>query len=233
MTHSISVVCFKWHAPGYRCKFDSTHVNTLRDMVARHYPDQHRFICVTDDPQGIADGIEKLRIWNDYANVPNPTGGGRPSCYRRLKLFAPDIGDFLGERIVWLDLDAVVCGDLRPLWNRPEDVVLWRNPQNLWPYNGAMGMLTAGARPRVWTDFDPKTSPALTESVGYRGSDQAWLSYRIPGEATWSAADGVYYIGVMPDGRRDVKPANARIVFFNGGNPPWESNHAWVRANYR
>lgn len=230
---TVSVVCFKWQTPGYRGIFNASHVNTLRDMVARHYPDPHRFICVTDDAEGIADGIEVVPLWDDHATVPNPSGGGRPTCYRRLKLFAPDIGETLGDRIVWLDLDTVICGDLRPLWNRNEDVVLWKNPQNLWPYNGAIGMLTAGARPQVWTDFDPDTSPAQTQARGYRGSDQAWLSHKIPGEATWSAADGLYYIRNMPRDRKDVLPENARVVFFNGGYAPQDVPFGWVKEHYR
>lgn len=229
----LTVVCFKWRTPGYRGVFDSSHVNTLRDMVARHYPDPHRFVCVTDDPRGIASGIEILPLWDDYANVPNPTGGGRPTCYRRLKLFSADAGDVFGDRIVWLDLDTVICGDLRPLWNRPEPIVLWRNPQNLWPYNGAMGMLNAGARPHVWTDFHPIRSPAQTHAARYRGSDQAWLSFKIPGEATWSEADGVYYIGSMPNRDRRSLPGNAKIIFFTGGDPPWKSPIPWAREHYR
>lgn len=229
----LSVVCFKWSTPDYRGIFSSAHVNTLRDMVARHYPEPHRFICVTDDAKGIADGVEIIPLWNDHAGVPNPTGGGRPTCYRRLKLFAADAGETFGDRIVWLDLDTVICGDMRPVWNRSEDVVLWKNPQNLWPYNGAMGMLKAGARPDVWNDFDPIKSPAATHAAGYRGSDQAWLSLKIPGEATWSDADGVYYINHMPGKLKNVLPENARIVFFTGGNPPADSSMEWVRKHYR
>lgn len=199
-------------------------------MVARHYPDPHRFICFTDDPRGIEDIARP--IWNDYASVPNPTGGGRPSCYRRLKLFDPGMRGVLGERFVMLDLDAVICGDLRPLWNRPEDVVMWKSPAKLWPYNGAMFLANVGARPWVWADFDPVESPKATTRAGYRGSDQAWMSYALgPNEATWSEQDGVYYYGTMRP--RDALPKNARIIFTTGGSAPWTLRHPWVRQHYR
>lgn len=233
----IAVVTFKWSTPGYDATFTAEHVNTLRRMVARHYPDNHRFICVTDDAYGIDQRVEIVPLWHDHASVPNPTGSGRPTCYRRLKLWSRDAAEMLslyeGDRIVWLDLDTVIVGDLRPLWNRDEDVVLWRNPENLWPYNGATGIMTIGARPQVWEDFDPIESPARTHAAGYRGSDQAWLSLTIPGEATWSQADGVHYVHDTAWTNKRVLPDGARLVFFTGRRPPWASTLPWVREHYR
>lgn len=227
----ISVVTFKWSTPGYRAKFTAEHVRTLQRMVARHYPDPHRFVCFTDDATGIEDIA--LSLWDDYASVPNPTGGGRPSCYRRLKLFDPSMSEIIGPRFVMLDLDTVITGDLRPLWNRPEDVVMWKSPSNEWPYNGAMFMANTGARPKVWTDFDPVESPKLTTAAGFRGSDQAWLSYALgPNEAVWTQADGVVYYGKMMRPRERL-PKGSRIVFTTGGTAPWTLKHQWVREHYR
>lgn len=228
----LSIVTFKWNTPGYRAVFISEHVNTLRRMVRRHYKSPHRFICITDDPEGLDDGVEALPIWDDHKNVPNPTGGGRPSCYRRLKLFDPAMSEILGDRFVMLDLDCVICGDLSPLFDRPEDVVFWKSPTKEWPYNGAMMMANTGARPQVWRDFDPIESPKLTQAIGYRGSDQAWISYKLGwGEAVWTVDDGVYYYGVMRS--RRILPPNARIVFTTGGSAPWTLRWSWVRKHYR
>lgn len=228
----ISVVTFKWATPGYRAKFTSEHVNTLRRMVRRHYQAPHRFICITDDPAGLDGGIEVVPLWDHHSSVPNPTGGGRPSCYRRLKLFDPAMAEVIGDRFVMLDLDCVICGDLSPLFDRPEDAVFWKSPTNEWPYNGAMFMANTGARPQLWQDFDPLESPKLTQAAGYRGSDQAWISYKLGwNEATWTERDGVYYYGKMRN--RQSVPANARIIFTTGGSAPWTLRHPWVRKHYR
>lgn len=227
----LTVVTFKWHTPGYRAKFNPEHVRTLQSMVARHYPDPHRIVCFTDDPVGIEDVA--LPLWDDYASVPNPTGGGRPSCYRRLKLWDPAMRDVLGRRFVMLDLDVVICGDLRPLWNRPEDVVMWRSPSREWPYNGAMMLANTGARPQAWADFDPHESPRITQARGYRGSDQAWLSHILgPDEAVWTAKDGVIFQNDLwrPHSRQ---PRDGRVVFTTGGHPPWKARAPWVRQHYR
>lgn len=228
----LSVVTFRWTNPGYRAQFKSSHVNILRRMVGRHYRKPHRFLCITDDPSGLDHGIEAIPLWDDHANVPNPTGGGRPSCYRRLKLWAPEMASVLGERWVLLDLDTVIAGDLTPLWDRPEDVVMWKSPTGEWAYNGASMMANAGARPEVWTQFDPIESPELTTSLGYRGSDQAWLSHILPpNEATWDERDGVYFYSRLRN--RRVLPSNAKIVFTTGGCAPWTLRHPWVRQHYR
>ncbi len=213
-------------------------MRVLRNMVRRHYAKPHRFVCVTDDPAGIDPDVEIVPLWNDHANVPSPHGGLNPSCYRRLKAFSAEIASVFGQRFVSVDLDCVITGDLRPLWDRPEDFVCWgdTNPLPGSHYNGSMMMLTAGARRKVWEMFDPKTSPQKAKRAGCWGSDQGFISYCLgPGEARWTKADGVYSYrnDLQP---RNSLPANARIVLFHGKIDPWAppaSGIDWVRQHYR
>lgn len=236
----LTVVTWKWRPnPGYRSTFGPETVNTLQRMVARHYPDPHTFVCVTDDAEGIdTDHVRIVPAWNDFARVPSPHAGNKPSCYRRLRLFKPDIGETLGSRIVSLDLDCVVTGDLRPVWNRPEPFVIWGDTNRRTLYNGSMILLTAGAKPQLWTDFDPRTSPARAHAAGNFGSDQAWISFRLgPGQAMWKRGDGVLSF------RNDLLrfhggrlPAEARIVFFHGPSDPWDTavqeRYPWIKKHY-
>jgi len=233
----LSVLCWKWRArPGYRSTFGPEAVNTLRRMVARHYPAPHRFVCLTDDPRGLEPTVQALPLWPDLAGLANPWGPHNPSCYRRLRAFAADAGALLGDRFVSVDLDCVVTGDLRPLWDRPEDFVIWGNTNKKTLYNGSMWLLRAGARRQVWDQFDPGRSPLRAKRAGQFGSDQGWISYCLgPGEARWTQRDGVYSF------RNDLKgtgklPADARIVFFHGHGDPWSPEHRrlpWVRAHYQ
>jgi hypothetical protein len=213
----LTVCCFKWRPVGpYRSTFGPDTVNTLAGMVRRHYADPHRFLCITDDAEGLDSSIDVLPIWRHLADVPNPMGVRRPSCYRRLTLFDPAMAPIVGKRVVWLDLDCVVTNDLRPLWNRPEDVVLWGGTHQKTPYNGSMVLLTVGARPKVWARFHPVLSPRQTRAAGFYGSDQAWLSYVLgPKEARWTQADGVYSFPCDVEPRGLLPPAS-RIVFFHG-----------------
>lgn len=236
-----SVVCWKWRPrAGYRSSFGAETVNVLRRMVARHYARPHRFICVTDDAAGIDPAVEVQDIGGMWADIPNPSWAHGPSCYRRLALFAPDAGDRFGARYVSLDLDAVILGDLAPLWDRAEPIVLWSDPlfAPKGMYNASMMLIAAGAAPEVFTRFDPQRSPDAAKRAGALGSDQGWISHCLgPGRPAWSTADGVYSFSVHLMGRAGRPPAGARIVFFHGPRDPWsrdvQRRWPWVRESWR
>jgi hypothetical protein len=236
----LSFVTWLWRPPeGYRSAFAATHVNTLARMIDRHYTQPHRILCVTDQPKGIDPRVQIVPAWNDYAELGSPHGGynKNPSCYRRLRAFHPEIGDVFGERFVSMDLDTVITGDLAPLVDRPEDFIIWgeTNPRS-W-YNGSLWMMTAGARPQVWTQFNPRRSPHEAKRAGRFGSDQGWISYCLgKGEATWSTADGVYSYRVHLKPQRSALPPNARVVNFHGEHDPWDPDMQripWVAECYQ
>lgn len=233
-----TIVTFKWKPQAnYRSKFTAQSVLALHAMVARHYQKPHRFVCVTDDRAGL-ESIETLPLWPDHGQLPNPNSPKNPSCYRRLKLFAPDAGEIFGERVICLDLDTVAVGDLSPLFDRTEDFVIWGEsdyPQSQW-YNGSFWSLRTGTRTRVWTEFDPKRSPAMAKAAGKKGSDQGWFAYILgPQEATVGRLDGIYSFRkhIFPAGGR--LPANARLVAFHGHQDPWgqlAQQFPWVREHW-
>lgn len=235
---SLSIVTYKWKpTPGYRSAFGPETVNVLRSMVARYYPKTHRFICVTDDPSGIDREVEIVPLWDDFKDLPSPHGGKNPSCYRRLRAFSPEIADVFGPRFVTMDLDCVVTGDLRPIFDRTEDFVCWGDTNPRTAYNGSLILMNAGARPQVWERFNPRTSPQESKASGCFGSDQGWISYCLgPNEKKFGHSDGVYsFRNDLQQGRS--LPAGARLVFFHGRHDPWadfvQSNYPWVRAHYQ
>lgn len=233
----LTFVTFKWRPPsGYRSHFNGESVNKLARMIARNYSKPHRFVVITDDPSGITEPqVEAFQLWNDHASVRNPSGRGNPSCYRRLRLFAPAPGRFLGERFVCMDLDTVITGDITPLFDRPEDFVIWQSATSTNPYNGSMFMLRVGTRPSVWMDFDPVLSPLQTRRAGLFGSDQAWIAHSLGrNEAVWTKKDGV--LSYRLDVGKAKLPGDARIVFFHGREDPWgreAQGLSWVRDSYR
>lgn len=230
----LTIVTWKWSRPGYRSTFIGAHVNALARMVDRWYAPPHRVLCVTNDPTSVDPAITIVPDVNDFANVPSPHGSHWPACYRRLRMFRPDIAATFGERFVSIDLDVVLVGDVVPLWDRPEGCVLYRDPLFPNQANGSMVLLSAGARPEVWTEFDPNRSPQIARGAGFMGSDQAWLSLRLPSEPRWDARDGVYSF------RKDIEPAggklpaDARIVVMHGRQDPWTGGqkYAWCRDNW-
>lgn len=244
----LDVVCWKWRPRvGYRSQFDAASVNTLRAMVARNLRLPHRFTCITDDSEGIDGDVRVIPLWDDYASVPNPSSPVNPSCYRRLKMFSAEARDIIGERIVSMDLDVVITGDLTPLFDRPDDFVIWGG-QTVQPgrrggavynwYNGSLMMLRAGTRTQVWTDFDPGRSPQMAHRAGCRGSDQGWISYCLgPKESVWGTNDGVYSFRNHIAPSKGILPASARFIAFHGKHDPWhvdvQRGYPWVANHYR
>jgi hypothetical protein len=237
-TDPLTVVTWRWKPPfDYRSKFGPETVNVLRRMVARHYPHPHTFVCVTDDPDGIDPEVTVLKDFGDFADLRSQYGPRYPACYRRLRMFHPGAAEWFGQRFVSLDLDMVITGDLSRIWHRSEDVVLWGNTNPTTHYNGSMLLMTAGARPAVWTDFDPRVSPIRAKAAGQHGSDQGWISYRLgKGEATWTQKHGVYSYrnDIRPHGNR--LPPEAKMVVFHGEHDPWTPSIQaipWVKGSYR
>lgn len=237
MSAPLHIVTAKWTPrPGYRSTFGPETVNAMKRMVDRWYTDPHQVWCFTDDPDGIDPSVTVRPLWNDFAELPSPHGGKNPSCYRRLRFFAPEMADVIGERLVLIDLDCVLHADVRPLWNRTEDIVLYGDTNPRTHYNGSMTLMTAGCRAKVWDAFDPKASPRKALDAGFFGSDQAWLSYCLgPGEAKWTPADGVYSYRnhIRPKG--DTLPPNARVTIWHGAIDPWVPRAqaiTWVRESY-
>lgn len=235
----ISFVTWLWKGANLAGReFLPAHVNVLRRMVGRHYEAPHRFVCVTDAASGFDPGIEvfptpaaALRL----AKLPSPEGGRFPSCYRRLWAFSAEAAE-LGDRLVVMDVDLVILGDLAPLVARAEPFVGWR-PLAGWGgkrrIGGGLYMLTPGARLDVWTSFQPPGSIAEARAAGFRGSDQAWLSYRLAASCpVWGPEAGLYSIRDLANGRAAL-PRDARLVQFNGPVKPWQSPLSWVRANWQ
>jgi hypothetical protein len=236
----LDVVTFKWRPAWshYRSRYDASHVNTLRDMVARHYQKPHRFTCITDDPAGIDPRVRIVPLWDDWSSLRSTHGYQNPSCFRRLRLFARDAGELIGPRFVWLDLDMVITADLAPLFDRSEDVILWEGTAGRFqPYNGSMVMMTAGARPQVWERFEGEASARAAQANRFSGSDQAWIAYCLgPGEATFTALEGCYSWRKHLRWTRGLLPPDARIVNFAGsGGDPWEliKIAPWIGQHWR
>lgn len=238
MSSPLTFVTFRWTPPkNYRSTFAPETVYALREMIRRNYAKEHKFICVTDRPEDLP-GIETIQLWDDCSTIPSPIGHSYPSCYRRLKLFAPDAGELFGERLVSIDLDTVIVRDITPLFDRPEDFVIWGESDfpHTTPYCGSLWMLKTGTRNKVWTEFDEKTSPARAMKAGCRGSDQGWLAYILgKNEAVWTRKDGVYSYRKHIAFYRNKLPLDARLVSWHGKIDPWSykaQQIPWVKEHY-
>lgn len=226
--------------PGYRSAFKPEHVRILRNMLARHYLRPANFVVVTDQPEAIDPDIQTIRLWEQHGELESPHGRRNPTCYRRLRMFAPDAAEvFGGERLVSLDLDTVIVRDVTPVFDRPEEFVIFgkTDPRN--DYNGSFQMLTVGARRKVWDVFNKNPQAAIADAQRNKrfGSDQGIITNVLgQGEAVWGPADGVYSFRVHLQNGEKPLPSNAALISFHGGQDPWGSRAMsldWCRRHYQ
>lgn len=211
----ITICTFLWkgnttkHSPDYGVK----HVHRLRDQLAKHCSFDYRFVCVTDIPEGL--DVETYPLWQDKAHM-----GG---CYRRLKMFHESSKD-IGERLLQIDLDCQIVGDLKPLVRREEPAVFWKSFTSRTIINGSMWLCTPGAHNSLWSKL-PDNAREITQGRRLSGSDQAWIAYNIGTHniPCWTNRDGI--LALKRDCRKKIKrpPPHARVVFAPGWPKPWDS----------
>ncbi len=212
-------------------KYDVSYVTKLAAGVKRHLQQPHRFLCMTERERDVTfpDGIERHAIKD-----PELTGRG---CFARLRMF--DVGwqrnRGIDDRLVSLDLDAILVRWLDPLFDRPEPFVILKgaNTQNPNPFNGSVFMLRAGAHPEIWDDF----SVDEASKVPYFAfpDDQNWFHHKIPDAAGWQCGpeSGIYAFGKNGWPKGEGLPSDARIVAFPGWRDPGKFTHLdWVKANW-
>ena len=111
----ITVVFFLWFNPHERRNaqylYDCHSVNRAKRAVAANLTLPHRFVVVSDRSEGFDPDIRVVPL--DMADFPHR---GR---YPKLSIFRKDAAEMFGERILMLDLDLCVAGDLTPLVDRP------------------------------------------------------------------------------------------------------------------
>ena len=233
-----SYVVFLWNN-GFR-NYKPEHVNVLAHALRHFDPEPHRFVCVTDETAGFSPAVEVLPMpaaAKALGRLKAPQGKDFPSSYRRLWCFSPE-AIVLGERIMLLDIDAMIVGNMLPLWQTEGDFVGWR-PKSIWGKENRIGggtwMHAPGTLTWFWERFmaDPERLIDETREIGWAGSDQALMSrFLVPKYPLWPADCGIYgsQDGVF---QWDIPPPDAKVVHFNGKEKHWNGDKLWMVAYQR
>ena len=208
-----SVVTYLWEGR----EFIPAYVNALARMVKHHLPEPHRFICVSEVTEGFSPEVEVLPMppaARALGRVRSPEGSKFPSSYRRLWTFSKE-ATVLGEVVLQLDIDCIIVSDLRPLFEYTEDFVGWKvrpPPGGPMRFGGGTWLHRTGTRTYVYDRFvaDPEGSIDKARAAGYRGSDQAWISYCLTNtECYWPEPSGIFcsqdYKGSSSPGRYVIR----------------------------
>ena len=190
----VNVVCLKWGT-----KYGYDYVNRLYSMVQRNLRIPHRFICLTEDPENLASGIETCPLEH-----PELTG-----WWHKLTLFQRRFHDLEGPTL-FLDLDIVIVDRLEPFFDHHGEFCIIGD----WTANycnSAVFRLNIGSHPEVWESFR-SDQHAITER--FQG-DQDWITQSISNPTPWSEGWVVSYKKHCVSLGGGI-PANSRIVAFHG-----------------
>lgn len=217
---NINVVCIKWGD-----KYSAEYVNKLYSMVQRHLTLPHRFVCFTDNPEGIDDGIETKELLSNNLE----------GWWNKLSLFKEDVSDLSGE-ILFLDLDVVIVSRIDYLFSDRVDEPFLSLEDFIQPkktFNSSVFRLKIGSCTSVWDksvnlERDGQGSKAFGRH--FHG-DQDYITYVLYpfGEHLKHCFSEKKIISYKRGG--DPSPETS-IVVFHGSPNPHEVSKSWVRQNW-
>lgn len=211
---SVTVVCL--NAQNY-LGLGSQYVNNLAEGVRKHMPAgvPWRFVCLTDDPTGLNDGIQVLPL-------PSDLKGWWGKLYLFKKGLFPD-----GQRIIFFDLDTIILGSLEKLTQYRGNMAILRD--FYFPKRGAPGVILwkAGYASSIWDEWVAQGRPEnpLGDLGWIENLDQGRFTKHIDRLQDLFPGDFASYKVHC----KEAPPANTRVVCFHGNPRPHHYPSPWVR----
>ena len=211
---------------GWRPLYTVDHVNAAARMLRTYLRIPFKLVLLTDEDGRGAEVDEVLPVPQD----PRKAQLSGINCFRRLRYFDPDFSSRFGtEWVMSLDLDTLILSDIteRIEWALNDFgfcIIRGRLAvqEGQRPYNGSLYTIRVGAHRHVWDEFDYETSPAECAATRWRGSDQTWLSLKLPGAPTLGPEHGVYFYQQYLDSSES--DPEACMLHFAGMDKPWRNS---------
>lgn len=153
------ILCIKWGD-----LFSADYVNVLFRAVSANLKPGFRFICLTDQ----ADGLEKGIITSQIPHIDlTPEQIRAPGVWRKIALFHPDVAALApGARALFIDLDMIIFGPLDKTFDTLGEIVMldtghdWRDRDPVQPSTGVFAF-TLGEQQRILKTFLTDPSGAM------------------------------------------------------------------------
>lgn len=198
-------------------KYGPEYVNKLANMVMRNaHMEPYDFVCFTDDSHGIDP-------WIRCAALPHDG----PAWWPKMGLYKKTIPGVNTGRILFLDLDVVITGDLDPLLrcrsifacsrDYPEGA-LKPGAKELTHGNTSVIALSVGARESIWDAYCAAGKPA-NDPLG----DQGFINERFPVDLLPEALVQSYRLHNLTQ----QFPQGCSVVMFHGDPKPHQCG-GWV-----
>jgi hypothetical protein len=211
------ILCMKWGT-----KYGPEYVNRLYAMVRRHLRGDFRFVCLTDDGNGVRSEVECLPIPRLALPEGIPERG-----WTKLTTFSADLHGLQGTAL-FLDLDVVIVDAIDPFFDAPGEFLIihdWKRPWRV-TGNSSVYRFVIGAHPDVLETFRRTHEQVRAK---FR-NEQAYLSDVVHRQgklgywpASWCRSYKYHCIPRWPANRwrAPAIPQGAKILIFHGEiNPP-------------
>lgn len=194
---TVACVWVNGHVP-----FTVEYVDKLHAMCRRWIAQPLRFVCLTDRPWLLPDGIDRVVV---------PSPGKLFGWWRKLELFNPEHG--FDGRMLYLDLDTLIVSDLDEVINYPAPFALVPHAGTfngkggrkvVKRFNSSVMVWDAGTQDHVWTNWTPKVADRLH-------GDQDWIGEQCPFAASMNL-EWFPRISAFLDGSRPSKDAKIVLV---------------------
>jgi hypothetical protein len=213
----MNVICMKWGN-----KFPPMYVNRLYAMVSKNLTSPFRFVCFTEDGDGIREEVEIQPLPELDLAEGLPERG-----WRKLTVFAENFGGLSGPTL-FLDLDVVVVGSLDPFFEQPGEFLICHDkhkPANM-EGNSSVFRFEIGRHPEVLeyftSHFEQVRSEVrheqayLSREINKIGELKFWPDEWVPSFKYRCAPSWIKSWFQAPS-----IPKDARIILFHGlPNPP-------------
>ena len=126
------------------------HVTTLRNQAARHLDREHTLVCLTDQPERCS-GVAFVDI----------SAIGLRGWWNKMVLFEPMWRD--RAKVICLDLDARIVGDISPLADVPGEFSITSQKDMAVKYNPAAMVIGGGMGNFIWNAFERRRDLLLLD----------------------------------------------------------------------
>lgn len=201
-------------------KYSTDYVLRLEAGVARHMPRPYRFVCLTDRPDDFV-GVRTADI----------SATGLKGWWGKMALF--DFAARQGERIVYLDLDTVIVGDLSPLADLDVEFGICGNftrasGNTKYPCRYGSCVMTIGpaAGDSIWTGFR-KAQGRLMAEAGTYGDQHAIERLAPSATLLQDVLPPGFFLGYRD--LAEARPDGCSLVIFAGNAKPHNCDEKWIR----
>ena len=207
-------------------KYPVQYVYRLKEMVKKHLPFEHRFVCFTDRPNDlIPSGVRSVDI----------SDTGLRSWWGKMVLFSHQWRR--DERVLYFDLDSVIVGDLSPLAELDIDFGICSNFTRAagitdWPckYGSCVMSIGPGFDGSLFTRFWEDRWKIMDRAGKY--GDQKAIEELAPDAVLLQPSLPVnFFLGYRDlEKYREAPPNGCSLVIFAGKAKPHNTNIRWVKA---